>query len=307
MFTSFYSTRPSIFARTNATIVNDALTSADALKAAHLDFEVLQEPVFDVQGNPIKGYRVNRKSNDGKVLGMVTDRYKIVQNTDAFAFTDGLIGRGCTYENAGSCNDWKTIWLQASLEPKQVMGDWYHHYLIFKNSFDGKGAVKVCVTPIRVICQNTLNLAVKDAYRSFSIRHTGDIEGKIKEADRTLKLSEDYFTEVNEDYVRLARIKISNEKIQKFWEELFPVSKDASERELRNAFYQREQLKRCYNADDIANFRGTAFGVVNAVSDMVSHTEPLRMTDSYFGNLFDKVTNGHPLLDKVYAMVNAEA
>ena len=307
MFNSFYSTRKSIFAGTNATIVKEALTSADALKAAKLDFEVLQEPVFDGEQKAIPGYKINRKSDDGKILGMVSDRYKVVQNTDAFAFTDGLIGPGCTYENAGSCNNWRTIWLQASLEPKMVMGDWYYHYLIFKNSFDGKAAVKVCVTPIRVICQNTLNLAVKKAYRSFSISHIGDIEGKIKEADRTLKLSEEYFTEVHEDYVRLARIKISNEKIQKFWEELFPMDEDSSEREKRNAFIQREQIQQCYNADDLANFRGTAFGVVNAVSDMISHSEPLRMTSSYFGNLFDKVTNGHPMLDKVYALVNAKA
>ena len=80
-----------------------------------------------------------------------------------------------------------------------------------------------------------------------------------------------------------------------------------SEVQITHALTQRNKIQTAYNADELANFRGTGFGVVNAVSDMVSHAEPIRMTDSYFGNLFDKVTNGHPLLDRVYEMVNAEA
>lgn len=304
---SFYSTRFSPWAKCDATIVKDALTSAEALKAAKLDFDVLQEPVFDGQMNVIDGYRLNRKSDDGRILGMVSDRYKVVQNTDAFAFTDGLIGKGCTYENAGACYGWKTVWLQAKLEPRKIMGDDFSNFLFFKNSFDGKGAVKVCVTPIRIICQNMLNLAVRRASRVFSIRHTGDIAEKIKEADMTLELSQKYLTEVNADYVRLARIRLTAEKVQSIWENLFPIEKDASEREVRNSVFQREAVKKAYSADDLGNFRGTGYGVLNAVSDMVTHTEPLRMTDSYWGNLFDKVTNGHPLIDRAYALVNAEA
>ena len=306
MINSFYSHRVIPLSK-NRTVVKEALTSAEALKAAKLDFDVLQEPVFDGSCKAIKGYKLNRKSDDGTILGMVTDRYRVVQNTDAFAFTDGLIGKGCTYENAGACNGWRMVWLQAKLEPRTIMGDNYDNFLFFKNSFDGKGAVKVCITPVRVICQNTLNLAVRQAVRTFSIRHTGDIAEKIKEADMTLKLSEEYLTEVNADYVRLARIQISEQKVQKIWETLFPISKDGSEREIRNAEYQRNAVINAYNADDIANYRGTAFGVVNAVSDMISHTEPLRMTDSYYGNLFDKLTNGHPVLDKAYELATVEA
>ena len=292
----------------NATFVKEAQTSADALKLAKLDFDVLQEPIFDGQMNPVHGYRLNRKSDDGKILGLVSDRYKVVQNVDAFAFTDGLIGPNCRYENAGSANGYRIIWLQARLQPRVIMGDEYSNFLYFKNSFDGKGSVKVCVTPVRVVCDNMLNIAIKRAKRVFSIRHTGDIAGKIREADMTLRLSENYLTEVNEDYVRLARIRLTAEKVEKMWENLFPINREEmSDREIGNALKQREALRKAYNADDLNNFRGTGFGVVNAVADMVDHAEPLRMTDTYLGNLFDKVTNGHPLLDSVYAMVNAEA
>ena len=307
MISSYYSTKTSPWAHGDVTVVKDALTSADALKAAKLDFDVLQEPVFDVNGNALEAWRLNRKSDDGTILGMVTPRYKVVQNTDAFAFVDGLIGPECRYENAGSANNFGIVWLQVKLRPRQIMGDTYNNYLFFKNSFDGKGAVKVCVTPVRIACDNMLNLAVRRAKRVFSIRHTGDIAGKIKEADMTLQLSEKYLTEVNADYVRLARIKIQKEKVYQLFDKLFPIKEDATVREIGNALSQREMLKQAYYADDLSNFRGTGFGVVNAVSDMVSHAEPLRMTDSYFGNLFDKVTNGHPLLDTAYALVEAEA
>ena len=304
---SYYSTKKSPWIRANATVVKGALNSADALKAAKLDFDVLQEPIFDGASKAIHGYRLNRKSDDGSILGLVSNRYKVVQNTDAFAFTDGLIGPDCRYENAGSCNGFRTVWLQVKLKPRYIMGDGYDNYLFFKNSFDGKGSVKVCVTPVRIACDNMLNLAVRTAQRVFSIRHTGDIAEKIKEADMTLQLSEQYFTEVNADYVRLARIRLTAEKVNKLWENLFPIDKDMSERAVNNMYHQRELVRNAYNADDLNNFRGTGFGVVNAVSDMVTHEEPLRITDSYWGNLFDKVTNGHPLLDRAYALVNAEA
>ena len=303
---SYFGTRTSMWVR-NATFVKEAKTSADALKLAKLDFDVLQESIFDTNGYVVDGYRLNRKSDDGRILGLVSDRYKVVQNTDAFAFTDGLIGPDCRYENAGSTHGYRIIWLQAQLQPRKIMGDDYNNFLFFKNSFDGKGAVKVCVTPVRVVCDNMLNLAVHRAKRVFSIRHTGDIAEKIKEADMTLKLSEKYLTEVNTDYVRLARIRLTAEKVNKMWESLFPIDDDMSDLQISRALDHRKEIVKAYNAEDLANFRGTGFGVVNAVSDMVCHAEPIRMTDSYFGNLFDKVTNGHPLLDRVHEMVNAEA
>ena len=307
MISSYYSVKRSPWAYKNVTTVKDALTSAEALKAAKLDFDVLQEPVFDEKGNALEDYRLNRKSDDGTILGLVTPRYKVVQNTEAFAFVDGLIGESCHYENAGSANNFRLVWLQVKLQPRVVMGDSYDNYLFFKDSFDGKGAVKVCVTPVRIACDNMLNLAIRRAKRVFSIRHTGDIAGKIAEADRTLELSQQYLTEVNADYVKLARIKLQKEKVSKIFENLFPIKEEATEREIGNALRQREAVFQAYHADDLTNFRGTGFGVVNAVADMVSHAEPLRMTDSFYGNLFDKVTNGHPLLDTVYAMVEAEA
>ena len=295
------------FGNSFITDVNGALTSEDVLKKAHLDFDVLQEPVFDGLGYPIGNYRLNYKDDDRTNLGIVTDRYSVVQNRDAFSFIDNLVdGKNTHYSRAGACNNWSTIWIQVALQPRNIMGDDYNNYLFFKNSFDGKGSVKVCITPVRVVCKNTLNLALKRASRVFSIRHTGDIAEKIKEADMTLELSKNYFTTVEQEYVRLAKISLSQQKVNSFWEQLFPIEKDASKQTIKNAERQREIVRASYNANDLGNFRGTGFGVVNAVSNMLNNAAPLRMTDSYFGNLFNKVTDGHPLLDKAYELVTAE-
>lgn len=84
------------------TRVEEAPNSADALRLAGLDWTIDSNPVFDGRGQDIRGYRANTRSSDGKVLGIVGDRYQIVQNKEAFDFTDSLIGEGITYETAGS-------------------------------------------------------------------------------------------------------------------------------------------------------------------------------------------------------------
>ena len=289
--------------------VQGATSSVEVLQKAGLDFEVKQEPVFDGLGRPIKNYQNNYidKGDTHQSVGVVTDKYKVCQNRDAFAFIDGLIGPDAHYVNAGACKNYQVIWIQVKLKPRTIMGDDYNNYLYFKNSFDGGSSIKVCVTPVRIACTNMLNLAIHRAQRVFSLRHTGDIEGKILEVDRTLNLSERYLTQVNEEYVRLARINFTPQQVNSFWEQLFPIAKDATVTAKNNAEKKRDQMRVAYNADDLGNFRGTAFGVVNAVSNVLNNAQPLRMTDSYFGNLFDKVTNGHPLLDQAYELVTAKA
>ena len=294
--------------KTNYTTVEGTMTSAEALKLAKLDFDVLQEPVFDGMGYPVPGYRLNLKSDDRTILGLVSDKYKVVQNVDAFAFTDNLIGKNCRYETAGAINDWKTTWLLARLEPKKIMGDEYNNFLCFMNGFDGTQAVKVCITPIRVVCQNTLNLALKNAKRTFTMKHSGDIDKKMKEAEQVLNLSQDYLVDVEKKYEKLAMKKLSQIQFENFLKQLFPVTEE--EQNSRREYTQMQSrvgVAKCYEADDLANFKGTAFGVVNAVSDFVAHGKPMRMTDSYFGNLFGKVMNGHPVLDKAVELVEVLA
>ena len=108
----------------------------------------------------IEGYKANVRNTDQNVLGIVTDRYKVVQNDEAFKFTDDLLGAGVRYETAGSLQDGKRIWLLAKLPQEYIIGgEQISPYLVFTNTHDGSGAIKVAVTPVRVVCSNTLNLA----------------------------------------------------------------------------------------------------------------------------------------------------
>lgn len=154
--------------------VAEAPNSADALHLAGLDWEVRKEPIYSADGSCIPGYKANIRDTDQKVLGVVTDRYKVIQNTEAFAFTDALLGEGVRYETAGSLQGGRKIWLLAKLPQEYIMlGDRISPYLVFSNTHDGSGSVKVAITPIRVVCNNTLNLALANAKRSFSMIHTG--------------------------------------------------------------------------------------------------------------------------------------
>ena len=162
------------------TIVNDAPTSEDAIRLARLDWRVVQNDVFTNSGERIPGYKANIRDFDRKLLGVVSDRYKVVQNTDAFSFTDELLGQGVKYETAGSLQDGKRVWLLARMLKEYIGGsEEICPYLVFSNSHDGTGAVKVAITPVRVVCNNTLNLAFTTAQRSFSMIHTGNIGDKI--------------------------------------------------------------------------------------------------------------------------------
>ena len=105
------------------TQVEEAPTSADALRLAGLDWTVEQRNIQVCGGTKISNYKANVRSSDGKVLGVVSDRYKIVQNAEAFEFTDSLIGGEVHYETAGSLNGGKKIWLLAKLPDTEIAGD----------------------------------------------------------------------------------------------------------------------------------------------------------------------------------------
>ena len=109
------------------------------------------------------------RSTDHAPLGIVSDRYKVVQNEDAFQFTDDLLGEGVTYETAGALQGGRKVWLLARMPQRYVIaGDEITPYMVFMNSHDGSSGVKVAMTPIRVVCQNTLNLALDSAKRIWA-------------------------------------------------------------------------------------------------------------------------------------------
>ena len=286
------------------TKVDEAPNSKEAIKLAGLDWNVNPTVIYDANGKEISGYKANMRDSDQSILGIVSDRYQIVQNSEAFEFTDSLLNEGVVYETAGSLRDGKQIWLLARMPSTTILGDDVDPYLCFTNTFDGSGAIKVCMTPVRVVCNNTLNLALETTKRSWSTRHIGDLAGKLHQAKETLGLAQEYMKKLDEDADRLANTKLSDAEIESIVSFIFPIDyiKD-TKRKIENTNKMRNDFMTCYMMPDIAQYRNTAYGLVNAASDMAGHMAPSRVTSNYAQNNWAKIMLGHPLLDAVYNKV----
>lgn len=286
------------------TMVQEAPNSLDAIRLAGLDWTVTPREICLMgEDSPIPNTVANVRSSDGKVLGIVTKHYKIVQNADAFAFTDTLIGGDVRYETAGSLNGGKRIWLLARMPSTEVAGDEVEPFLCFTNCHDGTGAVRAIMTPIRVVCNNTLNFALSGAKRSWSVWHNGDINRKISEARDCLELSARYMERLDEYAKHLISVKVDDEALAKVLDKIFPTREDATDREKRTAQTLKDNYMVCYWMPDIAKFRGTAWGALNAMTDMAAHSEPFRMTKNYAENRWSKILGGHELVDAMAGML----
>lgn len=288
-------------------IVMEAPTSAEALHLAGLDWNVVQKPIYTEFNEPVEGYKANVRDSDRKVLGVVSDRYKVVQNADAFSFTDELIGKGVRYETAGSLQEGKKVWLLARLPREYIIaGERISPYLVFSNTHDGSGSVKVAVTPVRVVCNNTLNLALDKASRSFSMIHTGNIQDKIQEARDTLFMAEEYMDCLGAEFEQLRRQKMTDVQVKEYINLLLPMEKEATRLQSKNIIRLREDMmKRYYDAPDLQTVGNNAYRFINAVSDFATHANPLRRTVNYNENLFARTIDGNPLIDKAYQLIKA--
>jgi len=291
------------------TRVDEVLCSEDALNQSGLNWKVIQKTIVSEDNIKITGYRANIRDIDNKVLGVVTDRYKVVQNNEAFAFTDALIGDGVRYETAGSLQEGKKIWLLAKMPEKYVIADdEVSPFMVFSNSYDGSGAVKVAMTPIRVVCQNTLNLALNSAKRSWSMVHTGDIRMKLDEARNTLILASKYMDQLSKNVDEIRNIQLMDQKVQAYINDLIPLSDNATKLQERNIQRLRTDLKiRFFEAPDLVGIPKNGWRFINAVSDFATHTKPLRNTATFQENVFLKTVEGNPLIDKAYQMIKARA
>lgn len=292
----------------NVRLIQEAPNSEEALIAAGLNWNVVSTPVYQENGLLIPGYKANVRDKDNSVLGIVSSRYRIVQNTEAFSFTDALIGNTefgeVRYETAGSLCNGKKVWLLAKMPARNILGDDVEPYICFANSFDGSGAVQVCATPVRVCCANTLNLALNTAKRKWSTKHVGDMQSKLEEARLCLQLADKYMTNLDIEADRLANAKLYEEQISEILDEMFPVDDKATERKKNNILQFKNQFWTAYIMPDIQQFEDSAWKAVNAMSDVVTHAAPQRASATYNENRWGKLMDGHPIMDQFVTLVN---
>ena len=288
-------------------IVEDAPSSEEAIKIAGLDWKVEQKPIFLEDGTKIKGNYANVRDSDNKPLGIVGDRYKIVQNTEAFAFTDALLGEGVKYETAGSLKEGKVIWLLARMpESIEILGDKVDPYMVFTNTHDGSGAVRVCMTPVRVVCNNTLNAAMRGARRVWSARHTGSVTNKLDDARETLRFANQYLEATKNTFEELHKVKLNEFTLYKIVDNIVPITGDMTDRQKSNQHIIRDDiLMRYREAPDLKVLDQTGARLVQAVADTTSHMEPFRQTANFKENRFKKTLDGNEMLDKTIRILLA--
>ena len=290
------------------TMVTEAPTSADALRLAGLDWQVEQTPVFTENGMTIPNYKANVRSTDKSVLGIVTDKYQIVQNAEAFEFTDSIVGETengvVTYETAGSLAGGRKIWLLAKMPTQKILDDDIEPYMCFSNTHDGSGAIRIAMTPIRVVCQNTLNLALNTAKRQWSTKHMGNMQSKLEEARLCLQLADKYMQNLDAEADRLANATLRKEQIDEILDELFPIDDNATDRKKRNVQSMKDDFYVAYFMPDILKFGESAYRAVNAMSDVVTHARPKRNTANFNENRWGKIMDGHVIMDQFVDLVN---
>ena len=295
------------------TRVEEALSSADALRMGGLDWPVLQFPACaDTPAgriiDPDHFFNVRKVGEDQyDLLGVVGKQYTVIQNVDAFAFADELLGEGVKFETAISLNNGKRV-VMLAIMPNiyHILGDEYKAYIVFTNTHDGTGSFTIAMTPIRVVCQNTLNAALSTAKRSWKAIHKRSVNSKIDEARRTLGLAEVYMQELNKEMEQLAMVKISPIQFEKIiLPTLFKVDEDAmSQRQIDSVMEKRAELRfRYQKAPDLQGYGSNGARLIQAVADYVDHTQPQRATANWKENRFASQIQGNELLDQARDLV----
>ena len=300
-----------------------ALNSSDAIKKAGLNWKVNSMPVYSEILNKTPSFMkrahhfvANVRDIDNEILGIVSDKYKIIQNSEAFKFTDELLGNhDIKYETAGSIDNGKRIWLLAKIPAiYRIFDDDIEQYLMFTNTHDGSGAVKIVMTPIRVVCRNTLNLALKEAKRCWSMTHIGNIQKKINLAEQTLFNAKNYMEFLKKSAEKLNKIKLSAIDIGKIIDFLLPIKEDGGEEHKKNVKQRQTDLfNRFLHAPDLQNYDSTGYRLINAVSDYATHQsfyEFDQKTNIKKNTIFElrernliRNIDGLDLLDKAYKKI----
>lgn len=258
---------------------------------AGLDYEVVKEPIYTGAGELIPDQYVTRQKNEPVFFGTVGSKYEIIQNVDAFAFVDNMVESGLRFEKAGQTAG-GMIYIIASLDRFDIFGDEMTPYIIFQNSHNGSIPMKAALTTLRIVCQNQFTVAFKEASNVVKVRHTANANQRLAEARRIMHEAINYRSSVNKLAEHLNSIKVNSIAANRIATELFPYTEKDSKLKIERAEEARSTLLHIYrHDDDLANHRGTGWGIFNAYSDLVTHAQPNRITKNWEENKFVHVLN----------------
>jgi phage/plasmid-like protein (TIGR03299 family) len=268
------------------TVFEEEVSTREMLELANLhDWNVhLEEVVMPNGFNSDRNYnyvvRTNPFDRDSKdVLGVVGERYRILQNEELFDFGDALLDGGGRWETAGSIKGGRQVFGSLALDREMVIdesgvGDKVTSYLLVNTSHDGSIAIQASVTPVRVVCANTLNLALgsgvgrnRSVKQSYKIRHTQTAQGKIQAAREALGLANKYLDEFDKMAHELIQREIDNDKFNEIVKAVYPVPEDNKKGAMKKWLTKIELVEDIYNGQTNHMIAGTAWGALNAITE----------------------------------------
>lgn len=260
----------------------ECFDAATALREARLDFTVEKTPVaFADTRKTIPGQFAIRRTDNGAPLGIVGNYYQPCQNSDAFAFFDGVFGADkARYECAGVLGEGERVWLLAKLpgDFRIVGDDVVGKYLLLTNNHDGSESVRARFTPIRVVCQNTLNAALRENNgQQISVQHMGDVKAKLALAGKLLSAAGVYFKDSEETFRAFAKFKAGDTTRRDYFARAITNDVAATYDELatttRKSVDKCEELHATGRGADLKGVRGTLWGAYNALTEWVDHVK----------------------------------
>ena len=269
------------------TVFNEEVSTQQMLELAHLDswnvrLEEIAIPTgfasdkshyFVARTNPF-----DKKQTD--VLGVVGERYRVLQNEDLFEFGDALLDGGGRWETAGSIKGGRQVFGSFALERDVVIdekgvGDKINSYLLVNTSHDGSIAIQASVTPVRVVCANTLNLALgtgvgrnRSTKQSFKIRHTQTAQGKVQAAREALGIANAYLDQFSIMANDLIQREITQDKFAEIIRLAYPAPEKDGKQIAKTKWANKiNTIEEIYQSDTTHMIAGTAWGALNAMTE----------------------------------------
>lgn len=278
-------------------VLPELFTSTDALKYGGLDFEVMKKPIHTRAAGKwsmIEGKYSTVRMDSLKPLGIVGDYYTVIQNRDAFGFFDAIAGEGeAIYETAGALGNGETTFITAKLPAFiEVPGDVVEMYLVLTNTHDGSRPLTAFFTPVKVVCNNTLNAAMRTAVNRVTIRHAKNAKENLAEARKLMGIVNRYETDLKESFNRMATATVPDGAAEQLFLNILLTPEQlrklaAGEDEINT---RRENIIdtiwKYYQTDSTLDaIRGTKFGVYNAVTGYLQNVKNHRSEEAKMENL----------------------
>ena len=261
-------------------------TSAEAIMAAGLDWNVRKVPLFAIGGTGsahVPQYLgVVPEDRWGKpdcpVFGIVGKDYHPLQNVEAFEFFDSIVGqKAAMYHTAGALGKGEHVWILAKLPGVMVVtdSDLLDKYVLLSTGHDGRTCVRVILTPVRVVCQNTLTLALKSGEEIARAYHTRSMDRQLDSARQKVQALMKGFDDMQAAFRAMAKRKMSESAAKAYVDGVFPIPADVADRKVPDWIIEDRancvHLFRAGLGNDDPSARETLWAAYNGITEYVDH------------------------------------